>query len=109
MMLTHIDRELENFETLLQPALESKPRTPFDSPDLPAASKFADMTRRQALSVIPLMGPLIQNYGCAICLVQCPFSQVGYDQIKTRFKGNPHAPQFQIPLEIQHHGQSETI
>lgn len=39
-----------------------------------------------------------QNYGCAICLVECPFSQIGYDKVKTRFKGNPTAPQFRIPL-----------
>lgn len=38
------------------------------------------------------------NYGCAICLAVCPFSQVGYDKVKTRFKGNPNAPQFHIPV-----------
>lgn len=40
-----------------------------------------------------------RNYGCAICLAKCPFSQVGYEAIKERFKGNPAAPQFVIPLE----------
>lgn len=39
-----------------------------------------------------------QNYGCAICLVQCPFSQMGYEKVKASFKGNPSAPQFQIPV-----------
>ncbi len=39
-----------------------------------------------------------QNYTCAICLAVCPFSQVGYDKVKERFKGNPNAPQFQIPV-----------
>ncbi len=39
-----------------------------------------------------------QNFGCAICLIECPFSQLGYDKIKARFKGNPLAPQFRIPL-----------
>ena len=58
-LLDQFDKELENFKTLVQPAPESKLRTPFDSPDLPAESKFADMTRRQALSVLPVMGPLI--------------------------------------------------
>lgn len=61
-MLEQFDKELENFETLVQPAPESKPRTPFDSPDQAvAASKFDDMTPRQALSVLPVMGPLIWN------------------------------------------------
>jgi epoxyqueuosine reductase len=39
-----------------------------------------------------------QNYGCAVCLVQCPFSEVGYEKVKARFKGNPKAPQFRIPV-----------
>lgn len=38
------------------------------------------------------------NFGCAICLAVCPFSQAGYERVKARFKGNPHAPQFRIPL-----------
>lgn len=33
-MLEQFDKELENFDTLVQPAPESKPRTPFDSPGL---------------------------------------------------------------------------
>jgi hypothetical protein len=32
-----------------------------------------------------------------VCLAVCPFSQVGYDAVKTRFKGNLTAPKFQIP------------
>lgn len=40
-----------------------------------------------------------ENFGCAICLAECPFSQVGYEKVKSRFKGNPGAPQFQIPVE----------
>lgn len=39
------------------------------------------------------------NYGCAICLSVCPFSQVGYDKIKASFKGDADAPTFRIPLE----------
>jgi ferredoxin len=39
-----------------------------------------------------------RNFGCAICLAVCPFSQAGYDKVKSRFKGNPHAPQFRIPV-----------
>lgn len=40
----------------------------------------------------------LQNYGCAVCLALCPFSQVGYDKVKERFKGNLQAPQFRIPV-----------
>lgn len=36
------------------------------------------------------------NFGCAICLASCPFSQAGYAAVKARFKGNPQAPKFQI-------------
>ena len=37
------------------------------------------------------------NYGCAVCLAICPFSQVGYDKVKARFKGNERAPQYRLP------------
>jgi epoxyqueuosine reductase len=37
-----------------------------------------------------------RNYGCAVCLVVCPFSQAGYAKVQARFKGNPAAPQFRI-------------
>lgn len=39
------------------------------------------------------------NFGCGVCLAVCPFSEVGYDKVKSRFKGNEGAPQFQIPVE----------
>lgn len=39
------------------------------------------------------------NFGCAVCLSVCPFSHRGYDQVKARFKGNPKAPQFLIPVD----------
>jgi epoxyqueuosine reductase len=39
-----------------------------------------------------------QKYGCAVCLVKCPFSDMGYEKVKARFKGNPKAPQFRIPV-----------
>lgn len=41
------------------------------------------------------------NFGCGICIDVCPFSQMGYDAIKERFKGNPNAPQFTIPMKIE--------
>ncbi|GAB4193513.1 MAG: hypothetical protein OHK0022_08500 [Roseiflexaceae bacterium] len=36
------------------------------------------------------------NYGCAVCLAVCPFSQAGYEKVQAGFKGNPDAPQFRI-------------
>lgn len=52
-----------------------------------------------------------KNYGCAICLAVCPFSQAGYDKVHDRFKGNPDAPQFHIPVEkidlVERNPQSE--
>jgi ferredoxin len=39
-----------------------------------------------------------QNFGCAICLAECPFSVAGYERVKSKFRGNPKAPQFRIPL-----------
>jgi ferredoxin len=41
-----------------------------------------------------------QNFGCAVCLKVCPFSQAGYDKVKAKFKGNNNAPQFCIPVKI---------
>ncbi len=38
------------------------------------------------------------NFGCAVCLSVCPFSRLGYARVKARFKGNPGAPQFLIPV-----------
>ncbi len=38
------------------------------------------------------------NYGCGVCLAVCPFSQVGYEKVQARFKGNPDAHQFRIPI-----------
>jgi len=39
----------------------------------------------------------VGDFGCAIFLAVCPFSQVGYDTVKARFKGNGSAPQFRVP------------
>ena len=39
-----------------------------------------------------------RNFGCAICLARCPFSEVGYAAVKSRFKGNHQAPQFRISV-----------
>jgi hypothetical protein len=41
------------------------------------------------------------NFGCGVCIDVCPFSQMGYDVIKERFKGNPNAPHFSIPMKIE--------
>ena len=36
------------------------------------------------------------NFGCAVCLAECPFSHVGYDKVKASFKGNKAAPRFHL-------------
>ncbi|MEO1289987.1 MAG: reductive dehalogenase domain-containing protein [Chloroflexota bacterium] len=46
------------------------------------------------------------NHGCGICIDVCPFSQVGYDVIHERFKGNPDAPFYDIPMPV---AQAEPI
>ena len=49
------------------------------------------------------------NYGCAVCLAVCPFSQVGYEKVQARFKGNDNAPEIRIPLEpVQAYERTET-
>ncbi len=39
-----------------------------------------------------------QEFGCAICLAKCPFSEQGYEKVRMRFKGNPNAPKYRIPV-----------
>ncbi len=56
--LARMDAHLENFETLVEPALESKPRTPFDS-DLPTEEiTMANLTPMQMLKLAPDFVPL---------------------------------------------------
>ena len=51
-MLQESDRHLENFDTLILPAPESKPRTPFKS-DVPVEEvSMANLTARQKLAVL---------------------------------------------------------
>ena len=50
-----------------------------------------------------------RNFGCAVCLAICPFSDKGYNKIKAGFKGNPNAPQFRIPLKTAHDYKVETL
>lgn len=57
-MLAMFDQELENFSTLVQPAPESKPRTPFDSPNV-KAHKFSGMRPSQFPDLLSTMLPLI--------------------------------------------------
>jgi ferredoxin len=41
------------------------------------------------------------NFGCAICVAECPFSQVGYEAIKTRYKGKRKDPAaLQLPEKM---------
>ncbi len=61
-MLAMFDKELENFQSLVLPIPESKPRTPFDSPDLPTEKmSMANMSTRQLMTVLPIMLPLVAN------------------------------------------------
>jgi len=61
-MLAMFDRELENFQSLISPTPESKPRTPFDSPDLATEKmSMANMSTRQLMTVLPIMLPLVAN------------------------------------------------
>jgi hypothetical protein len=58
-MLAIFDRELENFQTLVQPDPTSRPRTPFDSPHLTFEQMYMSrFTLRQILSFLPVMIPL---------------------------------------------------
>ncbi len=59
-MLEMFDKELENFQSLVLPAPESKPRTPFNSPELPTEKmSMANMSTRQFMGVLPVMLPLV--------------------------------------------------
>jgi hypothetical protein len=61
-MLAIFDKELENFQSLILPTSESKPRTPFDSPDLPTEKmSMANMSSKQLMSTLPIMLPLVAN------------------------------------------------
>lgn len=48
-----------------------------------------------------------ENFGCAVCLAVCPFSQTGYEQVKARSKGNPNAPRFRIPVAPVVEGEAD--
>ncbi|MBE2270186.1 MAG: hypothetical protein IAE80_18250, partial [Anaerolinea sp.] len=60
-LLAGMDKHLENFDTLIQPALESKPRTPFDAHLPKSEMTMANLKPRQKLRVIPKALPLIIN------------------------------------------------
>ena len=32
-----------------------------------------------------------QNYGCAVCLAKCPFSEIGYEKVKDAFQRQPQS------------------
>ncbi len=57
-LLAGFDQELENFTLLIQPASTSKPRTPFDSPNV-KANKFSGMRPSQLPALLSTMLPLI--------------------------------------------------
>ena len=39
-----------------------------------------------------------QKFCCAIYPAECPLSVAGYERVKSKFRGNPSAPQFRIPV-----------
>jgi len=57
-MLAGFDQELENFTHLIQPAPVSKPRTPFDSPNV-KAKRFSGARPAQIPDLISTMLPLV--------------------------------------------------
>lgn len=57
-LLSHFDKELDNFSNLIQPAPESKSRTPFDSPNV-KANKFSGMRLAQIPDLLTTMLPLV--------------------------------------------------
>jgi hypothetical protein len=60
-LLEQMDRHLDNFTTLVRPAPESKPRTPFNT-DLPSEQMFMlNFTLPQKLKVVTKAGPLMIN------------------------------------------------
>ena len=59
-LLAVFDKELENFQNLITPAAESKPRSPFDSPELAEEKlSLANMSPAQLLRVLAIMLPLM--------------------------------------------------
>ena len=60
-MLDSMDRHLENFDTLVEPAPESMPRTPFDSEVPVSEMTMANLSTRQKLRVVPKGLPLFYN------------------------------------------------
>lgn len=58
VMLATFDKELENFRSLVLPAPESKPRTPFDSPNV-KANKFSGIRLAQIPDLFATMLPLV--------------------------------------------------
>ena len=58
-ILKPLDAHLDNFDTLVEPAPESKPRTPFDS-GLPRKElSTANLKPKQMLKLLPVMAPLM--------------------------------------------------
>ena len=58
--------------------------------------------RVQCIDAKKCLDYFTMNYGCGVCVAVCPFSHTGYNKIKQRFKGNPDAPKYFIPLEEAH-------
>ena len=57
-----------------------------------------DNGRVECIETTTCLDYFAANYGCAICADVCPFTQRGFDVIQQRFKGNPQAPRYRVPL-----------
>lgn len=58
--------------------------------------------RKTCIDIEPCKEYFSVNFGCAICLVECPFSQVGYEAIARGFKAkqNPAPPREHTASEV---------
>ena len=90
-MLDAMDSHLDNFEYLVEPAPESKPRTPFDSGLSKEEVSLGNMTPRQRLQVLPQALPLFINMQRAA---------QGYDGKYTPIKSHA-SPEFIAELEAR--------
>ncbi len=57
-----------------------------------------DNGRVECIETTTCLDYFAANYGCAICADVCPFTQQGFDVLQLRFKGNPRAPRYRVPL-----------
>lgn len=52
--------------------------------------------RVQCIDTTACLDEFSRNFGCAICIDVCPFTQKGLVVLQERFKGNPDAPHYDL-------------